>query len=64
MALLERGARPVQSSDRSPFWVLDRSYGETPDEIADAVIAEWLAPGVGDPKVGAVWFATPDRYID
>lgn len=64
VALLERGARPVRSSDRSPGWQLDHSYGETPEQIADAVITEWLAPGVGDPKVGDVWFATPDRYID
>lgn len=64
MALLERGARPVRSLDRSPGWQRDHSYGETPDEIVDAVIVEWLAPGVGDPKVGDVWFATPDRYVD
>ena len=64
MALLERGARPVRSLGRMPGWQLDRSYGETPDQIADAVIAEWLASGAGDPDVEDLWFATPDRYVE
>jgi hypothetical protein len=61
LALLEKGALPVTGAvDSVHFWTLV-PYGETPNEIADAVIAEWIASG-REPDVGGVWFALPHVY--
>ena len=39
-----------------------QGYGDTPEQIAEAIIAEWLASGAGDPDFSALWFATPKLY--
>lgn len=60
-ALLAKGARPVVgSADEERNWTLV-NYGNTAEEICDAVISEWLKTG-RDPNVGDVWFALPDIY--
>ncbi len=60
--LLARGARPVVgSSARHGSWKRTNRYGDDPDAIIDAVMAEWHAMG-RDPDVGDLWFALP-RFL-
>jgi hypothetical protein len=60
-ALFKKGAKPVMGAlDNVHIWML-MSYGETPVEMADAIIGEWLNSG-RDPDVGGVWFALPHVY--
>ena len=62
-ALLERGARPVRGGGNTAYdWILQPQYGSTTEEIVEAVIAEWLASGGGDPDPGDLWFALPEFY--
>lgn len=56
--LLARGARPVIGGGG---WHVVTEYGDTPQAIIDAVIAEWKRKGV-DPDVEDVWFALPRFY--
>jgi hypothetical protein len=60
MRLLEAGAVPVRYNPRgSEFrWKEQTQYGAEPDEIADAIIAEWLDSGGGDPPWEYLWFVT------
>ncbi len=63
LALLREGAKPVHGSKEAlSGWELAEGYGDTPEQIAEAVIVEWLASGGGDPDVSALWFATPKIY--
>lgn len=55
IALVEWGGVPVIALKHQP------QYGVTAEEIAENIIAEWLESGGGDPDVGGIWFATPDR---
>jgi hypothetical protein len=60
-ALFAKGAKPVQGAlDGIHIWMLV-NYGETPEEMADAIITEWRNSG-NDPDVGSVWFALPHIY--
>ncbi len=61
LALLEKGAKPViGAADGIHYWTLV-PYGETPAEMADAIIEEWTSSG-REPDVGDVWFALPHIY--
>jgi hypothetical protein len=61
LALLERGAKPVMGAvDGVHIWTLV-PYGETPAQIADAIIKEWSTSG-REPDAGDVWFALPHIY--
>jgi hypothetical protein len=61
MALLGKGAKPVIGSrDGDYIWRL-ANYGETPEQIADAIIAEWQRSG-REPDAGGPWFALPHIY--
>jgi hypothetical protein len=61
LALLAKGAKAVVGArDNVHYWVLV-DYGRNPDEIADAIISEWLASG-REPGPGDVWFALPHIY--
>jgi hypothetical protein len=63
LAVLRQGGRPVHGSWEAPSgWVTAEGYGETPEQIAKAVMDRWLLWGGGDPDVSAPWFATPDIY--
>jgi hypothetical protein len=63
LGLLERGAKPVRgATDGIHYWQIDTHYGTTKEEIADGVIAEWLASGGDDPEWGQFWFALPHTY--
>lgn len=60
MRLLEAGAVPVRhrSQGEELLWEEQTQYGTTREEIADAIVAEWLASGGGDPPWGYLWFVT------
>jgi hypothetical protein len=61
LALLEKGAKPVIGAvDGIHIWTLV-PYGETPAEIADAIIGEWITSR-REPDGGDVWFALPHIY--
>jgi hypothetical protein len=57
-ALLARGAMPVVGGGGTKFdWILQSQYGETNEEIVDAVVKEWLVSGAADGDPGGLWFA-------
>jgi hypothetical protein len=57
-ALLAKGAVPVVGAmDGIHVWT-SVNYGDTADEIAEAIITEWRGSG-RDPDAGDVWFALP-----
>ena len=60
LSLLNAGAVPVRHGpdDAELQWVEQTQYGTMRDEIADAIIAEWLASGGGDPPWEYLWFVT------
>lgn len=44
LALLAAGAVPVRHVPGSEYeWDIQKHYGDTPEQIADAVVAEWRA---------------------
>jgi hypothetical protein len=55
--LLDAGGIPVRHADSGPLlWREQTQYGNTKEQIADAIVAEWLAAGGGDPPWGWLWF--------
>src|SRR5258708_34332219 len=57
-ALLAKGAVPVVGAmDGIHVWT-PVNYGDTAEEIAEAIITEWRDSG-REPDVGDVWFALP-----
>lgn len=60
LRLLDAGAVPVRHSPKGEhlLWMEQTQYGSTKDEIADAIVAEWLATGGGDPPWEYLWFVT------
>jgi len=56
--LLSRGAIPVIGGGGTDyFWVAQKQYGSTPEEIIENVVVEWLAGGAKDEDPGGLWFA-------
>ncbi len=65
LALFAKGAKPVIGRKGVGHWILKDDYGNTPAQMADAVIAEWQASGAKDPKpYESLWFALPKMYED
>jgi hypothetical protein len=61
LALFAKGAKPVVgASDGIHVWTLVH-YGDSPKEMAQAIIDEWLASGE-EPSLGGPWFALPHIY--
>lgn len=61
IALLEKGAVPVRPSNvNNEFWRKDVSYGISPDEVSEKIIAEWERSGV-DPDEDGLWFSVLDN---
>jgi hypothetical protein len=59
LRLLEAGAVPVRHSEDGPLeWKEQTQYGTNHEEIADAIVAEWLAKGGGNPPWEYLWFVT------
>ncbi len=62
LALLNRGAKPVIADFAGENdWKIKEGYGQTREEIAQAIISEWLISGK-DPDVGGLWFALPEMF--
>jgi len=61
LRLLDVEGLPVRYADDGPLqWQEQKQYGKTKEEIADAIVAEWLAAGGGDPPWSWLWFVTRD----
>jgi hypothetical protein len=59
LRLLEAGAVPVRHAESGPLrWQEQTQYGTTNEDVADAIIAEWLESGGGDPPWEYLWFVT------
>lgn len=60
LRLLDSGAVPVRHGpkDADLEWEEQTQYGTAHEQIADAIIAEWLATGGGDPPWEYLWFVT------
>jgi len=57
--LLKRGAVPVRHAEAGTMrWEEQTQYGTTRGVIADAIVAEWLESGGGDPPWEYLWFVT------
>lgn len=57
--LLESGGVPVRHADDGVLeWREQTQYGSGKDQIADAIVAEWLATGGGNPEWEWLWFVT------
>jgi hypothetical protein len=64
LALLERGAKPVVGGGGNEYdWILQPQYGEANEEVANAIVNEWIALGSVDPDPGGLWFALPSPYV-
>ena len=60
--LLRAGGIPVRYADSGPlYWREQTQYGKGKEEIANAIIAEWLAAGGGIPPWGWLWFV--NRHV-
>ena len=63
-ALLAAGAKPVVGGAGTEYdWLYQPQYGESNEEIRDAVMKEWLAAGSPDCDPGDLWFALPSPYV-
>jgi hypothetical protein len=61
-ALVTHGAKPVIGGGGTKHgWIIQSQYGETSEEIVDAVMEEWLTLGAGDCDPGGLWFALPSQ---
>ncbi len=59
LRLLAVGAVPVRrAKDGDRQWVKQTQYGTARVEIADAIVAEWLETGGGNPPWDWLWFVT------
>ena len=56
---LDAGCAPVRFAEVGPMqWLEQKQFGTDKNEIADAVVAEWLAAGGGNPPWEWLWFVT------
>lgn len=63
-ALMTHGAKPVVGGGGTKYdWIIQQQYGETNEEIVDAVVKEWLASGAVDSDPSGLWFALPSPYV-
>ncbi|MFT0734904.1 hypothetical protein [Ralstonia wenshanensis] len=64
IALLESRAKPVVGgAGTESDWILQTQYGDSNEEIANAVVSEWLAAGAGDCDPGGLWLALPSQHV-
>jgi hypothetical protein len=64
-SLLDAGAMPVRGAGIPGVekWLLQTQYGRSKQEIAEAVIAEWLRAGAPTPETWTgLWFGLPRSY--
>ncbi len=61
LRLLSAQGIPVRHAGSGVLlWREQTHYGNTHEEIADAIVGEWLAAGGGSPEWGWLWFVTRD----
>ena len=63
---MDRGGRPLHwGSPSQPDRNIELHYGrDTPEEIVEGVIADWLASGAGDLEWSDFWFDLPELRED
>ncbi len=59
-ALFAKGAMPVKSGEGEKVWCPTSEYGRSSEEMAEAIIAEWLSAGKDPEFYDSLWFALPD----
>lgn len=63
-SLVAHGAKPVVGGGGTDCdWIIQSQYGETNQEIVDAVVKEWLASGAVDGSPEGLWFALPSPHV-
>jgi hypothetical protein len=63
LALLRAKARPIAPALDTPSgWGLIERYGAAPEQIAEAVIAKWIAGGRGNSGETELWFGLASAY--
>jgi hypothetical protein len=61
LALFAQGALPVRHVPDSGYvWTWQKSYGESAEAMAEAIVAEWVRQGRRDPGLGDLWFGLKD----
>ena len=61
--LFAEGAMPVVGRHGVDHWILKDGYGDTPEEMAASIVAEWRASGAGYPEpYDSLWFALPKMF--
>jgi hypothetical protein len=61
MSLFAHGAVPVRHVPESGHvWTRQKSYGTTAEEMAEAIVREWIGEGRPDPDLGGLWFGLKD----
>ncbi len=62
-ALMDAGFKPVIGIGKNQ-WKLQVQYGSNKQEVAEAVIQEWLREGAPTPKPWTgLWFGLPRHYL-
>jgi len=46
--------------DSGYVWTWQKSYGESAEVMAEAIVAEWVQQGRPDPGLGDLWFGLKD----
>ena len=63
LVLFAEGAMPVVGRHGVDHWILKNGYGDTAEEMAASIVAEWRASGAGYPKpYDSLWFALPKMF--
>jgi hypothetical protein len=61
LSLFARGAVPVRHVRESGrVWTWQKSYGASAEEMAEAIVREWVREGRPDPDLGDLWFGLKD----
>jgi hypothetical protein len=63
-ALMDAGFKPVSGPVKPNQWKLEVKYGSNKQEVAEAVIREWLLQGGKTPEPWTgLWFGLPKHWL-
>jgi hypothetical protein len=63
-ALMDAGFKPVRGAGKPNQWDLQVQYGSNKQEVAEAVIREWLREGALTPAPWTgLWFGLPRHWV-
>jgi hypothetical protein len=63
-ALMDAGFKPVRGAGKPDQWQLQVQYGINKQEVAEAVIQEWLREGAPTPEPWTgLWFGLPRHWV-